>query len=294
MIFILLILIIIIVAGGVWISPLIWLLLIGLLLYWHKLGKKAFTGYRPGTPAFADYKPKGDTTLPTPVVPFGHGNSFTDWGMLGNDSYGDCVPAGSDHETMLIDNLAAGGKPADNVVTFVEANTLADYFAMNGVPPGPAGGTSDQGTDVQTALGYRQDTGMIDNNGTRHKIAAWVSIKPKNLQDVIDAIWIFDAVGIGINFPDSAMDQFNNGQPWSYVKGSQIDGGHYIPLVGVPATQTLALVTWGVRWTMTDQFFSEYCDEAYAYCTLESLNAKTQANWGGYNWTQLQADLKLV
>lgn len=258
-----------------------------------KLGKKPAPGYRPHTASFATYEAKAGG-LPTPKIPFGHGNTFSNWGMLGNDYYGCCVASGEDHETMLINNLSHGNVTGKQVVSFTEANTLADYFAMNGVQPGPPGSASDQGTDVQTSLDYRVHTGLIDSVGTRHQIGAYVSIKPRNLQDVLDAIYIFDAVGIGIEFPNSAMDQFNQGQPWDVVQGSSIDGGHYIPLVGVPAQGQLACVTWGRKQIMTNAFFSAYCDEAYAYVTLESLNAKTKKNWGGYSWTDLQKDLGLL
>jgi hypothetical protein len=253
-----------------------------------KTGKKP-ARYLKSTKRFCDYR-LSTSPVTVPSI-FGHGNSFSEWGMLGNDKWGDCVFAGAGHETELLANLANGGVTGQEVVKVTEANALSDYAAVTGFNYTEA---TDKGTDVQEALEYRVKTGIVDANGNRHKIAAFVSIEPGNFQHILEAAYIFDAVGIGIQFPESAMDQFNEGKVWSVVKGAQIDGGHYIPVVGCPATGNLAFVTWAKRWVMTDAFFSEYCDEAYAYITEESLNAKTQKNWGGYDWAQLQADLKIV
>jgi hypothetical protein len=236
----------------------------------------------------------------SPVIPpktFGYGYQFTNWGMNGNDDWGDCVLAGGAHETELIGALAAGAPKNDFVVEVTTANSLSDYSAITGFDPNagpPNNNPTDQGTDVQTALAYRQSTGLIDSTGKRHKIAAYVSLEVGNLQHLLEALWIFDAVGIGIQFPESAMTQFNAGQVWSVVPGAQIDGGHYIPLIGVPAVGNLTCVTWAKRQVLTSTFYTKYCDEAYAYITQDSLNAKTKENPGGFDWAQLSADLQAV
>lgn len=254
-----------------------------------KPGKKPAV-YRPKDFRFTEYR-NASTPVQIPSV-FGHGNAFGDWGMLGNDQWGDCVFAGSDHETMLLNQLAAGGTPGLNVVTFTSDNALGDYGAVTGFTPTDP--NTDQGTDVGQALSYRLKTGVLDSTGKRHKIAAYVSIEPGNLQHLIEALYIFEAVGIGINFPGSAMDQFNAGQVWSVVPGAAIDGGHYVPLVGVPAVGNLACVTWGKTQVLTDEFFSTYCDEAYGIISLEALQARSETNFAGFDWQQLIADAGLV
>jgi hypothetical protein len=232
------------------------------------------------------------TAVLVPEV-FGHGNTFKDWGMLGNDQYGDCVFAGADHEQMLIANLALPGAPVGvEPVKFTPENALADYGAVTGFDPQT--GEGDNGTDPRESFKYRQKTGLIDASGKRHKIAAYVSIPVTNIAAVIEATFIFDAVGIGFEFPGSAMEQFNNGEPWAVVKGAQIEGGHYVPIVGKPSKGNLAIVTWAKRQVMTEAFYKKYTVEAWAFITQESLNAKTQRNWGGYNWEELQKDLQKV
>jgi hypothetical protein len=213
--------------------------------------------------------------------------------MLGNDQYGDCVFAGGDHETMLIDNLASGGKTGYEAVKFKAINALEDYGVVTGF--NPKTGAGDNGTDPRDSFKYRQKTGLVDASGKRHKIAAYVAIPVSSIKKVLEGVFIFDAVGIGFEFPGSAMEQFNNGEKWDVVEGAQIEGGHYVPIVGKPDTgPDLAIITWGKRQVMSEEFFSKYTVEAWGFITEESLNAKTQKNWGGFNWTELQKDLSQV
>jgi hypothetical protein len=185
------------------------------------------------------------------------------WGMLGNDNYGDCVFAGAGHETMLWNKM--GGRD----VSFNDASVLSDYSAVTGF--NPADPSTDQGTDMEQAAAYRRKVGVVDDKGTRHTIAAYLAIEPGNLEDHLIALYLFEAVGIGILFPSYAMDQFNSGKPWSYKRGGSIEGGHYIPLVGRRSTYT-KLVTWGKCIPMTDAFFRHYNDESIAYVSWEMMN----------------------
>jgi hypothetical protein len=92
-----------------------------------KLGKKPA---RPGAVKFklANYLVK--TQLPTPPKVFGHEDLIgPNWGMLGNDHYGDCVWAGAAHETML------WNKEGGRTVLFNNTDVLKDYSAVTGFNP---------------------------------------------------------------------------------------------------------------------------------------------------------------
>jgi hypothetical protein len=233
---------------------------------------------------FAKYvKPK---ELPTPPSQFGHETLFgaKDWGMLGNDQWGDCAWAGPAHETMLL--AKEGGKPT----TFSTDAVLSDYSAGTGFDPhaGPPGhNPTDQGSNVREVLKYRAKTGIVDAGGTRHKIGAYVKLDPGNVNQIEQALYLFEVVGIGIQFPGSAMDQFNNGHPWDVVAGAQIEGGHYIPLVA--KRDNLGVVTWGALQEMTHAFYEKYCDEAWAYISEEDLQEGKSPE--GFAIEELQADL---
>lgn len=233
---------------------------------------------------------KMSTFLDTTVLPatpryVGHPRLLpADVGMLGNDRYGDCVFAGAAHESMLY-NLER-----KKVVQFDDAAVLSDYSAVTGFNPNnPA---SDQGTDMQVAASYRRKTGIVDSFGMRHQIAAYLALETGNFDQLKTAVHLFGAVGIGIQFPQSAMDQFNAGKPWTPVAGSPVEGGHYIPVVGI-TPKTITVLTWGRKQKMSIPFFMQYCDEALAYVSLEALNAKGLTR-EGFNASQLVADLAVL
>lgn len=252
-----------------------------------KLGKK------PATPDPRDirFRAVAATQLPSPPARFGHGNLYRDWFMLGNgpddtvargfQGCGCCVFSGGDHETMLTNKLA--GKQ----VTFFGINTIRDYSAVTGYVLGDD--TTDQGTDVRTALKFRAKTGLQDAQHNRHKIGAYVSINAKDWTELRQAVYVFSAVGIGLEFPNTAMEQFDAGDPWDVVPGAKIEGGHYVPVVGASGKNTVSVITWGKRQTMTRDFYETYNDEAWAIVFPEELrNGKTER---GMDLSQLQAAL---
>jgi hypothetical protein len=249
-----------------------------------KLGKRPAT-YDSRDIRYADVRPKG-TSLPTiPPPGGGYGMDFgaAGWLMLGNgpcddgsiesswaayQGAGDCAWAGPAHETMEAAKNA--GRP---VPSFTCLSILEQYSAYSGY--NLQTGAGDNGSNVRDVLNWRQTKGLTDTAGNAYKIGTYVALEPGNTQQLWEALWLFEAVGIGINFPNSAMDQFNAGQIWSVVAGAKIDGGHYIPLVGHPIENIWTCVTWGKRQTMTPQFLTTYCDEAWAYIDPERYNAVT-------------------
>ena len=227
-------------------------------------------GKLPAAPQPTDFKFSDfAAAIQLPNVPsrFGHGGAYSDWQMLGNDRYGDCVWAGAAHEHMLIN------KVVHNVdVPFDDNAVLGDYSAATGFNPNDP--SSDNGTDVHKALDYRRKTGISDSKGSRHQIGAYVSLDPKSWEHLEQAAFIFGAVGIGFEFPASAMDQFNAGEPWDVVPGSKIEGGHYVPTVGsVDAQNQATAITWGKRQVFTNAFYEQYNDESWVYITNEELHS---------------------
>lgn len=222
--------------------------------------------------------------LPPPPSRFGHGTLFKDWLMLGNDQVGDCVFAGAGHETMLTNRLAG------RTVTFDDTHVLRDYSAVTGYNPSDP--NTDQGTDVRTALGYRRLIGVSDERGNRHKIGAYVSIDPNDFDLLMQAVFVFAAVGMGFNFPDSAMEQFDHGEPWDVVEGANVEGGHYVPVVGRASKNVGTCVTWGRRQTFTRDFYEAYNDEAWAIVYPEELRAGHTER--GMDLTQLNTALKAL
>ncbi len=222
------------------------------------------------------------TAAPLPKRPktFGHENLIKAWGMLGNDQVGDCVLAGAGHEHMIWN--AAAGKP---VPKFTDECIISDYSAITGYNPNDP--NSDQGTDMRAAAKYRMKTGIIDAAGVRHKIGAYVFIDSSNLDHILEAAYLFGAVALGVDMPQSAMDQFNSGLPWSVVKNSPIEGGHYVPLVANRVDPTI--VTWAQLQRVKTAFLKKYCNTAVAYITEEYLAAGKSPE--GFDLAALQSHL---
>jgi hypothetical protein len=240
-----------------------------------KLGKK------PARPDSVTFKLRNYLAPAPPPAKAGHFKLQHVWGMLGNQLWGDCVLAGAGHETMLW-NTEAG-----KIVAITEHNALSDYSALTGFNPDDP--STDQGTDMQEAASYRRKTGIVDAQQKRHKVSAYLAITAGSVAQLKQAIYEFSAVGIGFNFPSSAMAQFNNHKPWTVVKGSQIEGGHYVPAVGYDADY-IYVITWGAVQKMSWAFYKKYCDEAIAYLSSEFL--KDGKSLEGFNAAQLAADLK--
>lgn len=217
--------------------------------------------------------------LPTPPLEYGHQSLVTTWGMFGNDRYGDCVFAGAAHETMLW--CAEAGKR----ITITDEEVLANYSAVTGFNPSDP--NTDQGTDMQAAASFRRKTGILAA-GTRHQIAAYLAVRLKSPLQLRTALYLFGAVGIGIQFPDSAMRQFNAGQPWSVVAGARIEGGHYIPAIGYDP-KYIYIITWGKIQKMSWSFYNKYADEVVAYLSRDYLTGEKSLE--GFDYEMLSRDI---
>src|SRR5215813_8515207 len=118
-------------------------------------------GKRPAAPRQTDFRfSQFAASIRMPSVPsrFGHGSAYSDWKMLGNDRYGDCVWAGAAHEHMLFNKVV---RRTD--VVFDDECVLGDYAAATGFDADDP--STDNGTDVHKALSYRRKTGIADSNG---------------------------------------------------------------------------------------------------------------------------------
>lgn len=204
--------------------------------------------------------------LPTPPKVFGHASKVAKFYGLGNDVYGNCVWAGAAHEHQVW-TVAGGWDRA----RFTISNTLSDYAAVTGFDKTKP--DTDNGTDMQAAASYRRKVGVIDSSGVRHRIDAYVALEVGDLDQLVLAMWLFGAVGVGVQMPRQAMDQFDAGLPWTVPHKPKIDGGHYIPGVGRDAAGNIQFISWGKLHAMTPEFYERFNDETVAYVSLDYLNA---------------------
>lgn len=206
------------------------------------------TGAVPPHPAFADYLAR-----------------LSGWLMLGNDQYGDCVAVTWANTRRLVTAVLA----TENYPTL--AQVYAQYATQNpGFPPSP-----DNGEDIQTALEYLTKTGGPDGV----KAVGFAKVDYTNPAEVQAAIAIFGSIWTGINVQQAQQNQFNAGQPWDWVPGSAIDGGHSIIVggYGEPRPGALAgdqdFITWAAETSFTDSFWANGVEEAWVVIWPEHLGS---------------------
>ena len=184
-------------------------------------------------------------------------------GMLGNDKYGDCVFAGDGH---IVEQQTALGQLHEVTVTTDQA--LAGYSAVTGFNKNDP--STDQGALISDGLKYLRQVGMAGV-----KIALYGEVAVSSLDKIKLAVSEFGAVSIGMNFPNSAMDQFNNSKPWDVVPNDGgIDGGHCVIVCGYDATY-LYVYTWGAIQKMTYAFWDKYVEEGWPVVTQVWVNTTT-------------------
>jgi len=198
------------------------------------------------------------------------------WPMSLNDSIGDCTAAGAGHIAQLVNWY---GRQQDAPVT--DADVLKMYEAISGYNPSDP--TTDVGATLQDALGYWRKTGIGGNT-----IAAFAQIDHTDLAMVRDCIALFGAVYCGLTITQTAMDEFDAGQPWTSVAASQVLGGHCVPLAAYTPT-TFTAITWGKPQPLSVSFYSRWFDEVWVPIDLDWLTAQGYSP-GHLNTDQLNAD----
>src|ERR1700674_1139763 len=152
---------------------------------------------------FLDMKALRAALPPTPVA-WGWEYKVADdaWGMMGNDTAGDCVIAMFGH--MILCWPSNKGKP----IAPTTDQCMRVYSALTGYDP--VTGSNDTGLDEATALDYWRDTGIpctdADGNEVIHKIIGHASIDIHNLEQLNAATYIFEGIAFGIQCPQSALD----------------------------------------------------------------------------------------
>lgn len=192
------------------------------------------------------------------------------WGMFGNDKYGDCVFADCAHAEMLrTANVGAIWIPTDEQV-------LALYSACTGFDPNDP--NTDNGADELSVIEYLTKTGWLGR-----KLNGSANLDPTQLDQLKWSVCLFGASRLGVNLPQSAMNAFENNQPWDVGDDEAPAGGHDVPLVAYQGDMFF-IVTWGKLQPVTKDFMlaaypdgSPYVEEAHAELALDWANAVGQA-----------------
>ena len=213
---------------------------------------------------------------PSPVVDYA--SQVASWPMYGNDRIGDCTCAAAGHM------IQAWTDYATTEVTIGESDVIQAYSAITGY--NPATGAGDNGANEQDVLNYWRKTGIGG-----HKIGGFAELASlDNLTLAKQCLEVFGTIYLGINVPQSAMDQFRAGEPWAWTGDTNIIGGHAVPVQywGTHETGEIEVVTWGKRQRMTRRFWLNYVEEAWVVFSPDWLEANGQSA-GGDDLSQLRA-----
>lgn len=201
-------------------------------------------------PATLDPRNVDSSAFHLPTAPAGFvGTKRKPVGMLANDSIGDCVVAWMLHAIIVLTGKAK----------FTAAQAVKIYSAIGGYIPGkPA---TDQGLDPVAAAKWWQKNGIVDSAGVRHELIAYGVIKLLDFDALRDALNLAAdgvAVGVSLNLPYSAQDQFPT-RKWSVVTGSrsQVEGGHQVLGCNDDGENT-GLGTWGDEVEADRAFMNKY------------------------------------
>lgn len=235
----------------------------------HKLGKG-----EPRIPDalhyVEDYHVEG-LAPPPPSVHYATSRSNTNWGMDGNDRYGDCVMAATGHAI-----LAANIELAEKDKVPSSTTIVKEYLKLTG--------GQDTGLVIADTLKVWHTEGLFG-----HKIAGYAPVKARDITQVEQVIDIYGGCLLGIQLPESAEEQFP--ADWSFVPGSPNEGGHAIYALGYDDL-TIDLLTWGRRIRMSKALWTHDGDEAWAIVFNEDIEAGKGPS--GLLLPKLEADLALA
>jgi hypothetical protein len=243
------------------------------------LGKLA-PKHDPRTLQFASYVVPGALPPSPPSVSWT--TKVKKWGMLKNDTVGDCTCASAGH--MVQCWSANAGKEID----LPDSSILSAYSAVSGYDPNT--GLNDNGAAELDVLNYWRKSGIGG-----HKIAAYAALEPGNHTHVKDAVSLFGGCYVGLSLPVSAQTQ----TVWSVPPGGTTGrgapgswGGHAVPVLGYDL-HGLIVVTWGKLMRMTWSFWDAYGDEAFAVLSSDWLSPNHKAP-NGFDFLSLTQDLRAV
>ncbi len=201
------------------------------------------------------------------------------WGMMKNDTVGDCTCAAAGH---LIMEWTINTK---HEVVPTDAQIIAAYSAITGY--NPKTGANDNGADEISVLNYWRKTGVAS-----HKIGAYAATEPNNHTHIKQAVYLFGGCYIGLALPISAQTQKVWSVPPGGLKGKGAPGswgGHAVPVVAYD-DMSLTVITWGEPLKMTWGFWDAYCEESYAIISNDFLTGGKAPN--GFDLSALQKDMK--
>lgn len=204
------------------------------------------------------------------------------FGMLGNDTVGDCVIAYMLHQIMVWNEVSHNAA----MIGFTTEQAIQTYSAITGY--NPADPSTDQGTDPDTALNYWQQQKLFG-----HAISGYANLDITNIDQLKLAIYTFGGIGFSFNVPQYIMN-VPGGQSWSYKTGNDITnvGGHQVGIIGY-GRQGFRENCWDTTNTFNPEFIGAFGVAAQAVVSEDWIKA-SGVSPSGLDLAGLLADLQTV
>ena len=206
------------------------------------------------------------------------------WGMMANDTVGDCTCAGAAHQIMTW--------TANSNIVFIPSDdqVISAYSSITGYDP--ANPASDQGANELDVLNYWRQTGIAG-----HKIGAYTKVDQLNIDEVKSAMDIFGGLYIGVALPLTAQGQdqwevVKSFNPWNHNGDIGSWGGHAVIAVAYD-TESVTVITWGAPLKMSWAFWMKYVEEAYAIISTDWINGDGNTP-EGLHIEELMEDLNAI
>lgn len=203
------------------------------------------------------------------------------WHMLGNDSAGDCVSVTWANERRLVTatlTTHVSYPSQQQVWQFYKTQNPGFDPRGTGQTNGP-GSIYDNGMDIQTALEELHKNGGPDGV----KVVAFATVDHTNIEEVKAAIATCGSVWTGTNVYVNNEQEFSNEDPWDFIPGSQLDGGHSIISGGYgkalhlsrSLTGDVKFITWADETSFTDRYWANAVEECWAVIWPEHLGTRS-------------------
>jgi hypothetical protein len=199
-------------------------------------------------------------------------NGITDWGVMGNNNYGNCVIVTAAH--ML---LCWRANELDDTKRLTDSAVIELSTTMGAL----------DGYNILDRLNYWRQKGMWSD-----RLWLYAAVDPSDPDEVKAAINDFGGLDIGLNMPRAWQDKqvWDTGTGLAYRPNSW--GGHSVPVVGYDA-DNLYVVTWGAIQKLTYAALATYSDEAYALVD-ENWLAKDGITPSAFDLPALYEQLKAI
>jgi hypothetical protein len=195
-----------------------------------------------------------------------HFATIADWGMYGNDKFGDCGPTSVANYRKLVTKLLLGTELSPS------QNDVYDLYKRSGNPNfSPTTGADDNGVDMAVMLDAVQKGGI---SGTRSLAYAKVDVSSQDECEA--AIAIFGGILLGVDLQTAQQSQTDANPPiWDY-KRTRDWGGHAIVAgkytgASAPKTSDVSVVSWAEVVGTTDAFWAHQVEEAWIVIFPEHL-----------------------